>query len=209
MPEENGTQVTTDTTATTTEPTTTTEPATPAATTDAEPKPAEGTEPKAADDKGAEPKAAEELTLESYGTLDSIQAPEGVKIDAAAVSSLKQLALENKISPEVASKLVQVQLESAKRQVEDFAALQKTWEEQNAQTYGENLKNVETNCSRVLAELDKSGKFKELLALAGAEKHPATLEFLKNIGDNLLEKASVNPNETAGKTKELSLEDFN
>ena len=149
------------------------------------------------------------LTIESYSTLDSLKTPDGVFVDQNAIGALKNLALENKISPETAGKIAQIQIEAAQKQMEAFENMKKGWEAENAKTYGENLKNVETNCSRVLAELDKSGKFKELLALAGAEKHPATLEFLKNIGDLYLEKASVNPNETAGKTEEVSLEDFN
>ena len=148
-----------------------------------------------------------ELTIESYASLDSLK-EEGVTVDKDALKNLKELALENKWDAATAEKIVKIQMQAAKKQAEAYKELQKSWEEANAKTYGDNLKNVETNCSRVLTELDKSGKFKELLALAGAEKHPATLEFLKTIGDKLLEKPMVNPNATAT-SKEVSLEDFN
>ena len=69
------------------------------------------------------------------------------------------------------------------------------------------LKNVKTNAGRVLAELDKSGKFKEFLELAGAANAPATLGFLKEVGDRVLEKASVNPSATTTPTMK-ELEDF-
>lgn len=161
------------------------------------------------DDKKTEDGKKEgELTLESYAALDDIK-EEGVTVDKDALKNLKQLALENKWDADTASKIVKIQMEAAKKQVEAYKDLQKSWEEQAKKAYGDNLKNVETNCSRVLTELDKSGKFKELLALAGAEKHPATLEFLKTIGDKLLEKPMVNPNATATTSKEVSLEDFN
>lgn len=163
-----------------------------------------GTEPAAKDTKDAKDA---ELSIESYASLDNLK-EEGVVVDKDALKNLKELALENKWDAATAEKIVKIQMQAAKKQVDAFQELQKGWEESNKKTYGENLKNVETNCSRVLTELDKSGKFKELLALAGAEKHPATLEFLKTIGDKLLEKPMVNPNATAT-SKEVSLEDFN
>ena len=162
---------------------------------------------KTADDGKSEDKK-DELTLDSYKSLDDLK-EEGVVVDKDALKSLKELALENKWDAETATKIVKIQMEAAKKQADTYKELQKSWEETNKKTYGDNLKNVETNCSRVLTELDKSGKFKELLALAGAEKHPATLEFLKTIGDKLLEKPMVNPNATATTSKEVSLEDFN
>jgi len=199
-------------------------PTTPAKTNDAAKdgaKPADAAkdaEPAAKDDKadkgGAEPDSKDakdakdgELTLESYAALDDLK-EEGVVVDKEALKSLKELALENKWDADTAEKIVKIQMQAAKKQVDAYKDLQKSWEESNKKTYGDNLKNVETNCSRVLTELDKSGKFKELLALAGTEKHPATLEFLKTIGDKLLEKPMVNPNATAT-SKEVSLEDFN
>ena len=179
-----------------------------------EDKPSETTEPKKEEPKQDEEKKAEaekkddgELTIESYASLDEIK-EDGVIIDKDAVKTLKELALENKWDAKTAEKIVKIQVESAKKQVEAFKKQQKAWEEENQKAYGDNLKNVETNCSRVLTELDKTGKFKELLALAGAEKHPAVLEFLKSVGDMLLEKTIVNPNATATE-KEVSLEDFN
>lgn len=181
-----------------------------------------GKDPKATDaaadagkDAGKDPKPAadttgkaDELTLESYAPLDDVKA-EGVEIDQDLMSSFKTLAKDNKLSVETAKKIVELQINSIKKQNEEIKAMRAEWEAMNQKTYGDNLKNVETNCSRVLAELDKSGKFKELLALVGAEKHPATLGFLKTIGDSLLEKAAVNPNATVAPTKEVDLEDFN
>ena len=100
---------------------------------------------------------------------------------------------------------------SAEMMAEDklLADAQARWAQENHAKYGDNLKNVETNCSRVLAELDKEGKFKELLATAGVQQHPATLGFLKTIGDLYLEKSSVNPNATVSTDEEVELENFN
>ena len=147
-----------------------------------------------------------ELKLEDYGDLGLVE-EEGVKLDANLQKSFKELCLENKIPVETAKKVAKLQVDAIKKQHDDFVALQKSWEEENTKTYGENLKNVKTNAGRVLAELDKSGKFKEVLELAGAANAPATLGFLKEVGDRVLEKASVNPSATTTPTMK-ELEDF-
>ena len=147
-----------------------------------------------------------ELKIEDYGDLGLVE-EEGVKVDANLQKSFKELCLENKIPVETAKKVAKLQFDAIKKQHDDFVALQKSWEEENSKTYGENLKNVKTNAGRVLAELDKSGKFKEFLELAGAANAPATLGFLKEVGDRVLEKASVNPSATTTPTMK-ELEDF-
>lgn len=147
-----------------------------------------------------------ELKIEDYGDLGLVE-EEGVKLDANLQKSFKELCLENKIPVETAKKVAKLQFDALKKQHDNFVALQKSWEEENTKTYGENLKNVKTNAGRVLAELDKSGKFKEFLELAGAANAPATLGFLKEVGDRVLEKASVNPSATTTPTMK-ELEDF-
>ena len=147
-----------------------------------------------------------ELKIEDYGDLGLVE-EEGVKLNANLQKSFKELCLENKIPVETAKKVAKLQFDALKKQHDDFVALQKSWEEENTKTYGENLKNVKTNAGRVLAELDKSGKFKEFLELAGAANAPATLGFLKEVGDRVLEKASVNPSATTTPTMK-ELEDF-
>ena len=147
-----------------------------------------------------------ELKIEDYGDLGLVE-EEGVKLDANLQKSFKELCLENKIPVETAKKVAKLQFDAIKKQHDDFVALQKSWEEENTKTYGENLKNVKTNAGRVLAELDKSGKFKEFLELAGAANAPATLGFLKEVGDRVLEKSSVNPSATTTPTMK-ELEDF-
>ena len=155
-----------------------------------------------------EPSKAQEpeLKIEDYGDLGLVE-EEGVKLDANLQKSFKELCLENKIPVEAAKKVAKLQFDALKKQHDDFVALQKSWEEENTKTYGENLKNVKTNAGRVLAELDKSGKFKEFLELAGAANAPATLGFLKEVGDRVLEKSSVNPSATTTPTMK-ELEDF-
>ena len=147
-----------------------------------------------------------ELKIEDYGDLGLVE-EEGVKLDANLQKSFKELCLENKIPVETAKKVAKLQYDAIKKQHDDFVAMQKSWEEENTKTYGENLKNVKTNAGRVLAELDKSGKFKEFLELAGAANAPATLGFLKEVGDRVLEKSSVNPSATTTPTMK-ELEDF-
>ena len=147
-----------------------------------------------------------ELKIEDYDDLGLVE-EEGVKLDANLQKSFKELCLENKIPVEAAKKVAKLQYDAIKKQHDDFVAMQKSWEEENTKTYGENLKNVKTNAGRVLAELDKSGKFKEFLELAGAANAPATLGFLKEVGDRVLEKASVNPSATTTPTMK-ELEDF-
>lgn len=158
--------------------------------------------------KTTEPTKAQEpeLKIEDYGDLGLVE-EEGVKLDANLQKSFKELCLENKIPVETAKKVAKLQFDAIKKKHDDFVALQKSWEEENTKTYGENLKNVKTNAGRVLAELDKSGKFKEFLELAGAANAPATLGFLKEVGDRVLEKASVNPSATTTPTMK-ELEDF-
>lgn len=168
-------------------------------------------EPKA-DDKKDDGKVADtgkKNDEDIYSFIDSMSA-EGIKQDPEAVKQFKEIAKANNLTPEAAKAIAEFQLNAAKKQADAFKDLQKSWEDAAKVVYGENLKNVETNCSRVLAELDKEGKFKELLALVGAEKHPATLGFLKAVGDKMLEKPAVNPNATvSGDEHEPELEDFN
>ena len=147
-----------------------------------------------------------ELKLEDYGDLGLVE-EEGVKLDANLQKSFKELCLENKVPVEAAKKIAKLQYDAIKKQHDDFAALQQSWETENTKTYGDNLKNVKTNAGRVLAELDKSGKFREFLELAGATNAPATLGFLKEVGDRVLEKGSVNPSATTTPTMK-ELEDF-
>lgn len=154
----------------------------------------------------ADPTPAPALTEESYGDLGLVQS-EDIKIDQAQQSAFKKLAAELQLPVDTAKKLAKFQYDAVKKQNDDFKTLQNQWEQENTKLYGDNLKNVKTNAGRVLQELDKSGKFKELLHLAGAEEAPATLEFLKSIGDQLLEKGSVNPN-AAAPVEEKDLEAF-
>ena len=142
-----------------------------------------------------------------------IQVPAGIELDKQALAGLVAIAKKHNISVDAAKEIAQLDLNTSAAQamVEErlMAEAQVKWVQENQAKYGDNLKNVETNCSRVLAELDKEGKFKELLATAGVEKHPATLGFLKTIGDLYLEKPSVNPNATVSTDEEVELENFN
>lgn len=156
--------------------------------------------------KTEEKEEARELTLESYGDLGLVEEGD-VKISQELQKSFKEVALKHKISIEAAKEIAAVQYSFVKKEREAYTAMQKSWEKEISDTYGDNLKNVQTNCGRVLAEYDKSGKFQEFLKIAGAENHPATLEFLKSVGDVLLEKPSINPSATAP-VKEARLEDF-
>lgn len=146
-----------------------------------------------------------ELTLDSYGDLGLVET-EDIKVDKEYVGSFKELALKHKLSPEIAKEFASLQYNEAKKAIDALKQIKNSWSEENSKTYGDNLKNVETNCGRVLAQFDKEGKFAELLTLAGADKAPATLAFLKSIGDIVLEKSSVNSVSTPNKEK--SLEDF-
>ena len=201
MPE-NETNTQTATTTTDTTQTSATKPNNPAAGAATQTNPAEPTTQTTEPAKTQEP----ELKIEDYGDLGLIE-EEGVKLDANLQKSFKELCLENKIPVEAAKKVAKLQYDTLKKQHDDFVNMQKSWEEENTKTYGENLKNVKTNAGRVLAELDKSGKFKEFLELAGAANAPATLGFLKEVGDRVLEKASVNPSATTTPTMK-ELEDF-
>lgn len=201
MPEnETNTQAATTTTDTTQ--TSATKPNNPATGAATQTNPAEPTTQATEPAKAQEP----ELKIEDYGDLGLVE-EEGVKLDANLQKSFKELCLENKIPVEAAKKVAKLQYDTLKKQHDDFVNMQKSWEEENTKTYGENLKNVKTNAGRVLAELDKSGKFKEFLELAGAANAPATLGFLKEVGDRVLEKSSVNPSATTTPTMK-ELEDF-
>lgn len=145
--------------------------------------------------------------------MKDIQVPQGITMEESTLGGLKELGKKHNLSADVLKDLIKMDLNNSaiaaaadKRVIDDA---RKQWDAENAKKYGDDLKNVETNCSRVLAELDKDGKFKELLAFVGAEKHPATLGFLKSIGDVLLEKSSVNPNAAADPEQEVDLENFN
>lgn len=180
----------------------TTEPAAKAAetTTTAEPK---AQEPVATETAKTEP----ELTLDSYKDLGTDEFKDVFTFEADGLKAFKEIGLKYKVSPEAMKELTVWSLKEAKRQQEDFKATQEQWRKENAEKYGDNLKNVKTNVGRVLAQMDKSGEFANLLKDAGAEEHPATLAFLSAIGDVLLEKGSVNPNATI-QGKEMTLEDM-
>lgn len=146
-----------------------------------------------------------ELTLESYGDL-GLKETDDIKIDADLQKSFKELALKNKISPEAAKEIAAMQIAAKQKEVDAFKQMQAGWQKQAEEKYGDNLKNVETNVARVLTELDKSGEFAKLLELAGATKHPATLAFLQSVGDQILEKPSINANATV--SAKTSLADY-
>ena len=145
--------------------------------------------------------------------LSGLQIPQGVSADENLFEGLKAVAKQYNMPVEAVKALMQLDMNNAAadNRVEEklLADAQARWAQENQAKYGDNLKNVETNCSRVLAELDKDGKFKELLATAGVSGHPATLGFLKTIGDLYLEKSSVNPNATVSTDEEVELENFN
>lgn len=187
------------------------------ATTDATPAPAT-TDAKPAGQQPSGQAAAQQTQTQApqdpYANfMDGIQIPQGVKADAQLYDGLKDIAKQFNMPVDAVKALVSLDLTNtaAERMAEDklIADAQAKWAEENKAKYGDNLKNVETNCSRVLAELDKDGKFKELLATAGVSGHPATLGFLKTIGDLYLEKASVNPNATVSTDDDVELENFN
>lgn len=145
-----------------------------------------------------------QLTIESYDENLGLTPTDDVYIDKELVKSFKQVALENGIKPEVANKIAKLQFDALNAQNQAIKDLQNKWAEENNKTYGDNLKNIETNVGRVLAQFDKDGKFQELLAPAGALKSPAALAFLKAIGDVVLEQSSVNPN--TKQTEEVNLD---
>lgn len=160
---------------------------------------------KQANQTSADTKPAEEtLTLDSYNETLGLTATEDVELDKDLLKGFRQFALDNGIKPELANKIAKFQFDAAAKQAQYMKDLNAKWAEENAKTYGDNLKNVETNVGRVLADFDKEGKFKELLTLAGAINAPATLAFLKAVGDVTLEKGSVNPN--TQKIQEVNLD---
>lgn len=161
----------------------------------------------ASDDKKTEEKSEDrELTIEAYGDLGLVE-DEKVKVDADLQKAFKETALKHKISPEAAKEIAALQFGAVKKQVEAFTALQEEWSKACEKAYGDNLKNVQTNCGRVLTEIDKEGEFSKILTDVGYDKHPATLAFLKKVGDIILEKGSVSASATAP-VKEATLEDF-
>lgn len=168
--------------------------------TPADTKPAEAGTPTTQEPKATEP----QLTIESYDENLGLTPTDDVYIDKELVKSFKQVALENGIKPEVANKIAKLQFDALNAQNQTIKDLQNKWAEENNKTYGDNLKNIETNVGRVLAQFDKDGKFQELLAPAGALKSPAALAFLKAIGDAVLEQPSVNPN--TKQTEEVNLD---
>lgn len=178
----------------------------PAPATNPEPNPAPNPEPEkntAQTTASQQDNPQNELTIESYGDLGIVET-EDIKINKEMNDAFKAIALKHKISPEAAKEIAALQYEQVKKDVENLKNLKKAWEEENQKTYGDNLKNVETKCGRVLTELDKDGKFQAFLSLVGAQKAPATIEFLSKVGDAILEKGSVNPDDKETKEKELS-----
>lgn len=165
--------------------------------------------------QATQPQAAQTQTVaDPYAAvMDGLQIPQGVEVDNQLVDGLKAVAKQFNISADGVKALLQLDMNNnaASMMAEEklVAEAQAKWAQENQAKYGDNLKNVETNCSRVLAELDKDGKFKELLATAGVSGHPATLGFLKTIGDLYLEKSSVNPNATVSTDEDVELENFN
>lgn len=202
MPEETNTAVNTSNTPA--EGTQAVEPTTPTATEqNPAPEANKGQEPQPAEPKPAEP----ELTIDSYKDLGFDGFEEEFIPSEEELKAFKQLGVDNKIAPQALKAISVWSMTELKKQKEATAKIVEGWRAENAKKYGDNLKNVQTNVGRVLAQMDKSGNFANLLKTAGAEEHPATLEFLSAIGDVLLEKGSVNPNATV-QGKEFTLEDM-
>lgn len=195
-----------ETTTTATEPTqTTTEPAaepTAPAIEPAKTEPTAGTEPT----KGKE-ETTPELTVDSYKDI-SFDNCEGLYDPSGLSKEFKELALANKLPPEIAKSFADLHHRQVKDLGEGYLKMQEQWAKESEEKFGkENLKNIETNCGRVLEMFDKEGKFRELMQFAGVTKHPATLSFFKALGEQVLEKQTVNPSATNSPSiKEL--EDF-
>lgn len=203
MPEEANTSAQASQTAATEPAAAATQTTEPAATATQTAEPAKAQEPAATEPAKTEP----ELTIDSYKDLGLDAFKDAVEINEEGLKAFKELGVKNKISPEALKAIAEWSLGETKKQQDDFKAMQESWRKANAEKYGDNLKNVQTNVGRVLAQMDKSGEFAALLKDAGAEEHPATLAFLSAIGDVLLEKGSVNPNATI-QGKEFTLEDM-
>lgn len=184
--------------------TTPTEPTEPTQTTPDTP----ATEPAAATtEPTTEPKAEPELTVESYKDLE-FDSCDGLFDPTGLSKEFKDLALANKLSPEVAKSFAELHKRQTKELGEGYLRLQQEWAKQSEERFGkDNLKNIETNCGRVLEMFDESGEFRQLMQFAGTTKHPATLSFLKALGDVVLEKGTVNPSAT-NTPKIMELEDF-
>lgn len=170
-------------------------------------KPQETPEPAKETPAAEEKPAAEEITLDSYKDLLDSDTIEEFELTEDNLKSFKELGVKNHISPETLKAICNWSLENVRKQNQEMAKIKEQWQKANQEKYGDNLKNVKTNVGRVLADMDKSGQFANLLKHVGAEEHPATLEFLSAIGDVLLEKGSVNANATI-QGKEMSLEDM-
>ena len=181
-----------------------TNPATPTAT-DTQTPAVEPNKPQETQPEPAKPEP--ELTLDSYKDIGLQEYSEVMDLNEEGVKQFKQFGVDNKIPPAGLKAIVDWSVKTIKAQNEAFAKVQEGWRQENAKKYGENLKNVQTNVGRVLADYDKSGNFAKLLQDAGAQDNPATLEFLNAVADVLLEKSSVNPNATA-EGKPFTLEDI-
>lgn len=154
-----------------------------------------------------EPAKEPELTVESYKDLE-FDSCDGLFDPSGLSKEFKELALANKLSPEVAKSFAELHKRQTKELGEGYLRLQQEWAKQSEERFGkDNLKNVETNCGRVLEMFDKDGEFRQLMQFAGTTKHPATLSFLKALGEVVLEKQTVNPSATTTPTV-MELEDF-
>ena len=168
---------------------------TPASTTAAEP--AKTAEVKPAASTPAEPKAPEfNLKPEDYGNFGLDEKTEPIKEDLS--KQLKDFAIKHKIGKEDMNSFVKGYMDFAKKEIakgqEDYAKLQKSWEETNAKTYGENTNAVYQGINEFLNGSEKGKAFSKLLTDNGISKNNIVVDFLNEIQKDYKEGNLVNSN---------------
>ena len=124
-------------------------------------------------------------------------------------TSFTEFSMKEKISPELAKKIISFKELENEKQVSAFEQTKLGWRSQLESDLGgkENLKNVDVRVARVFETLDKNGELKGILDLVGVTTHPAIVKFLYALGDKVLEPTTVNPGDV-NNSGEKKLKDF-
>lgn len=125
-------------------------------------------------------------------TREDITLPEGAEFDDEAIDSFVELLNSDMSRSELATALVELQLQTHEKMYENLAETwkntQEEWREESHKVLGENLEPALAGISQLIDEYGDREALSEVLNLTGAGNHPAVIQFLAKIADVLVKE---------------------
>ncbi len=136
---------------------------------------------------GAPPTA---FTPESY----NVSLPEGLEANTELLGEFKALAVQHKIPPEAARKILDLQVKNVTANMDRFAATVQAWRAEIAadpEFGGNNMEMTRNDAHAALEEFDTSKTLIKELTAGGYGSHPGIVRFLARVGRHLRTEGKV------------------